>query len=398
MKPKNLKIDVVEKYFIPVTAGIEVNILNTYSVLAEKGFDVTVHTSKDTLTQKNVLPDSDEIKGIKVKRQPFNWWGFWPRIDWMKTDLVCLHNFNVSPHFFIMFYTLLLKVIGKKKFVLILTPHGGFNPEWSVFPAWIAAVKRLYHYTLGTVMINLVVDKVRAVSEWEREEMLKKGLSRDKVVTISNGIEDEAYKDIEKLASDEIKKKVEKYGRYIIQIGRVYPIKNYETTIRALAQTPKDLNYLIVGPIHEDEKNKSYKSELDDLIKELGLQQRVHFLGVIKGADKFYLIRKAQMMVHMAIWESFCNVVHEGLSQGLVCIVANAYALPYLVKDRVNGFCVETHDVTAVSEKINYVLEKKNTRIIKEMEERNRHYGLENSWRNVSQRMADLYVSEFEKL
>ncbi len=50
------------------------------------------------------------------------------------------------------------------------------------------------------------------------------------------------------------------------------------------------------------------------------------------------------MMVHMAIWESFCNVVHEGMSQGLVCIVADNTALPYLIKNGVHGWCVPTRD------------------------------------------------------
>ena len=41
------KIHVITKYFYPVAAGIETNILETYSVLVKKGWDVTVHTSKD---------------------------------------------------------------------------------------------------------------------------------------------------------------------------------------------------------------------------------------------------------------------------------------------------------------------------------------------------------------
>lgn len=398
MKKNKRHIDIVEKYFIPVTAGIEVNILNTYSVFVENGWDVEMHTSTDTLTEKNVLPKKDNIKGIKVNRYLYKIWGYFPKIDFSNTDVVALHNFNIVPHFYILFYSLILKILGQKKYTLILTPHGGFNPEWSIFPKFVAIIKQLYHFTIGTVLINLVVDKMRAVSEWEREEIIKKGVHPDKVVVISNGIEDSAYLDIDKLASKTIKNKVKNFGRYLIQIGRVYPIKNYETTIKALALLPEDVKFIIVGPIQEDEKNKNYKKELDNLIINLKLSGRVIFLGVVNGVDKYYLIKKAQMMVHMALWESFCNVVHEGLSQGLVCIVANNTALPLLIKNKINGYCVETKNYKDVADKINYVLENTKSEKIIKMKKTNTKIGLQDSWRNVAGRMELLYLSSISQI
>lgn len=393
--PKPIRtVHVIEKYFYPVAAGIETNILETYSVLAEKGWDITIHTSKDTLTEKNVLKDEETYRGLKIKRQPFRWYSYFPKINYGKADAVCLHNFNIIPHFYILLYALFLKLIGRKKFILILTPHGGFNPEWRIFPAWQAFVKQVYHYTIGTFLINLTVDGMRAVSEWEREEIIKKGVNAKIVHTISNGIEDEAYADVDAEASEDIKKKVAEFGRYIIQIGRVYMIKNYETTLRALTKVPKDVKYIIAGPVGDN----NYLKKLETLIKELNLEERVIFLGVIRGIDKYYLIKHAQMMVHMALWESFCNVVHEGMSQGLICIVANNTALPLLIKNGINGYCVETQDDAGVAEKINYVLEHKNSDEMKKMQAVNREFGLEMSWRKVSQKMFDLYTNLYTRI
>ncbi len=390
---KNKKISIIVKYFYPVTAGIETNIAETYSVLTKKGWNIDIHTSKDTLTEKNVLPNKDIIQDLNVKRYPFSKFGYWPKINWAQTDLICLHNFDIFPHFQILVYLMIRKWFKIKTGKIVLTPHGGFTPEWSTFSFIQRTIKKTYHKTLGAWLINNTVDVTRAVSEWERDEIIKYGVKKELVVMIPNGVENEAYKNLEKLASTDIKRKVKSFRNYIIQIGRIYKIKNYETTIRALAKTPKNLKYVIAGPIQKD---KTYQQFLEKLIDKLALTNRVIFLGVVKGVDKYYLIKHAQMMVHMALWESFCNVVHEGLSQGLVCIVANNTALPYLIKNGINGYCLETTNENKVAEKINFVLKNKNSKFIIDMEKRNRKYGLENSWENVAYKINDLYKNLLE--
>lgn len=386
------RIDIVEKYFYPVTGGIEVNMIETYSVLAKLGWRVVAHTSKDSLSEKDIYPTNDEVRGVQVKRKKYGLLGFWPDINFESTDVIAIHNFNLLPHFALMIFSLFKKWRGKKQFAIILTPHGGFNPEWSVFPWWQKIPKKFLHYTLGVWLINRVVDGVRAVSNWEKEEMLKKRIKPNLIEVIDNGIEDEAYLDVEAEASLEIKEKVKSFGKYIIQIGRIYPIKNYETTLKALAELPADIKFVIAGQV-EINAAKNYMSELKQLILDLGLQDRVIFFGVVRGVDKYYLIKKAQAMVHMALWESFCNVVHEGLSQGLVCVVANNTALPYLIRDGVNGYCIETKNYKAVAEKIRFIVENQTLPEIVAMKEINRKYGLENSWRNVAGRMDKFYAN-----
>lgn len=384
----NKKIDIVVKYFYPIAAGIETNVIETYSVLVEKGWDVTVHTSRDNHTQKNILQDSEVIRGIKVKRYKFGIFGYDPKIDWDNTSIVALHNFDIFPHVRILFRSLYRKIFGKKKYALVLTPHGGFNPEWSMF-SWVKfLIKFSYHYSLGVLLINSVVDGVRAVSEWEKVNMIKKGIKSKLVVVIDNGIEDEAYKDLDTLVTSDTKAMVKKFGKYVVQVGRIYPIKNYETTIQSLAKTKSGLNYVIVGPISDE----AYLLKLKKLIIELGLENRVFFVGVIRGVDKYYIIKNAQMMVHMAVWESYCNVVHEGMSQGLPCIVANNTALPLLIKDGINGYCVGTFDSLELSKKIDFVYENKDNAVIKDMQKANTEYCLGNSWREVAGRMENFYI------
>ena len=381
-------IDIISKYFTPANAGIEVNILETYKVLA-KSWNITMHTSTDTLKEIDVLSSTDLVENIQVKRYKFGKLGYFPKINWKKADLICLHNFNVF--FFPILIWLKIKKLQGHKFCVIVTPHGGFNPEWRVFPKLQRVLKYWYHKTVGVYFLNTVVDKIRAVSEWEKRSMVEMGVNPKKIRVITNGLENDAFKDIEKLASSDVKKKVKSYGKYLIQIGRVYPIKNYETVIKSLVQLPAEVKYLIVG---EEEKNNhysGYKQQLIDLARSLGVEKRVIFTGQVRGVDKYYLIKHAQLMVHMALWESFCNVVHEGMSQGLVCVVANNTALPLLIKDGVNGYCVETMDSDMLAKKINYVLEHKKSTKIKQIERLNQKLGLEVSWVQVAGKMDAFY-------
>lgn len=385
-------IHIIVKFFYPVAAGIETNILETYSVLVKKGWKVTVHTSKDSLTEKNIYKDIDQIENITIKRYERGPLGIKPEIDLRDADIIALHNFDVFPHFQFMLKAIWHKLTGQKTYSLMLTPHGGFNPEWRVFSPITAFVKRFYHYTIGVLLINASMDGVRAVSEWERREIASKGVNKNILHVISNGIEDEAYLDLEKEASPEIKKMVKGLKPYVIQIGRIYPIKNYETSIRALSQIP-DINYVIAGPVGDE----NYFTKIKKLAEELGMADRIHFVGVIRGADKYYLIKNAQLMVHMAIWESFCNVVHEGMSQGLVCVVANNTALTYLVKDKINGFLVDTYNVDQLYSTLKKVLDNHDSKEMNKIKETNRTFGLSTSWASTAGKMDQLYTRLIEK-
>ena len=381
------KVHIISKYFYPVTAGIENNIEKTYSVLAEKEWDVTVHTSRDTYGKKDVLSDRDFIKNLDVKRYKYNKFGFFPKIDFKKADFICLHNFDIFPHLIILIYSFFLKILGRKRFTIILTPHGGFTPEWRVFPKNQAFFKYIYQVTLGTFLINFVVDGIRAVSPWEKKEMIKKGIDPKKVKLISNGLEDEAYLDVDHLAGKTVKSKVRRLGDYIIQIGRVCPIKNQETAIRALSKIPGNLKFIIVGPSQGDE----YKKKLVSLSKDLNLSKRVNFLGVVRGIDKYYLIKHAKVMVHMAIWEANCNVIHEAWSQHLICVTGNEAGLSVQIKNNINGYKLPVFDDEAVSQKIKFVLKNYNSPKLNKIRENNMNYVKNHSWRKVAERMERYY-------
>jgi hypothetical protein len=70
------RLDVVVKFFYPVVAGIETNILNIYSYLATQGWEVVIHTSTSTPDAPHSLPSTGEIRGLSIRRYRWHWYGF----------------------------------------------------------------------------------------------------------------------------------------------------------------------------------------------------------------------------------------------------------------------------------------------------------------------------------
>ena len=388
-KTQKLKLDVVNTYYYPVAAGIETFLTNVYPQLAYKGWDVTMHVSKNSLLQKNILKEYEVIKKVKTKRYYLGLFGFSPEIDWQNTSVVHIFNFNVFPHVRILLYCLVLKYLGKKKFTLILSPQGGFTPEWSLFKPLTQVLKRIYHHTMGTFLINQVVDLVFAVSTWEKLELESKGIIKPQIVILPNGIEAEAYKNVDLLVSKNMKKKLTKIGKYIIQVGRIHPIKNYECSIRAVSKLPNSIKLVIAGPVMD----YVYKRRISSLIKQLGLEDRIIFLGEVSNIDKYFLIKHAQLMIHTSINESFCHAVNEAMSQGQICVVSNNSALPFLIKDGVNGYLIETHNYKGFANKISYVIEHSKSKNIRKMGNRNRKQALRYSWEDIGNKVDHLYRS-----
>src|SRR3989338_866274 len=346
-------IHVIAEYFYPVTSGMEVNMLETYKNLVQNGWDVIVHTTNSTHIEKGVLRTFERINGIKINRYGSKTYRYLPfifKIKLNRGDTIALHGNDIFPFFYFYFFAIVSKLFGKKHFYLFFTPHGLYDQVTGNEASLKVKAKKLIDFKFGSFLINKAVNGVRAVSEWERNVLIEAGINSTKTKAITNGIEDEAFADLQKLASEEV-------------------------------------NFLVVGLDY----SKSYREKLDDLITDLKLESRVHIISNLNKVDKYYAINKSQLMVHMSKLEGFCNAVHEGISQGLVCIVSNTTALPYLIKDGVNGYCLAPNDFKAVAEKIKFVLKNKNSTKILEMEKRNKDFAAGHSWQNVAQEVEDFY-------
>jgi len=110
---------------------------------------------------------------------------------------------------------------------------------------------------------------------------------------ISQGIDIDLFKpDINKEKSEKLR---------IIAVGRISPIKNYETLINAVSiLEDKGVNSIvkIAGPVLL-EKQKEYLNKLKKLVKEKGLENQVQFLGGTVQAETIKLYQNSDLSINL---------------------------------------------------------------------------------------------------
>ena len=140
-----------------------------------------------------------------------------------------------------------------------------------------------------------------------REVQISYGAPKEKTEVIPNGI------DIEKLKP--LRKK--EIPKVITLIGRVVPIKDIKTFIKAIKLTSTkipDIQGWIVGPEDEDPE---YVNECKKLVETLNLKNNVKFLGFQNITD---ILPKTGLLTLTSISEGMPLTVIEGFAAGLPCV------------------------------------------------------------------------------
>lgn len=138
----------------------------------------------------------------------------------------------------------------------------------------------------------------------------------------------------------------------LIFIGTIEPRKGLIYLLRALVILKnRNLNFKlrIIGKI----KNNDYYQKLLKIIKDNALN--VEFLGFIDNKQKNELLCTASLFVFPSLLEGFGMVIREVMAYGLPIICFDNSAMPYLVKNNINGILVENKNFKAFAEAIESV-------------------------------------------
>lgn len=161
-----------------------------------------------------------------------------------------------------------------------------------------------------------------ALYETNRLRQISDGAPAEKTQNIPNGIN---LPHLEKVRE----KRQPGVPLTVCLIGRVVPIKDVKTFIRAMRTVVNrlpDVEAWIAGPEDEDPE---YAQDCHNLANGLGLQEKVKFLGFQKIDE---LLPKVGIMVLSSISEALPLVILEGYAAGVPCVATDVGSCRQLIE------------------------------------------------------------------
>ncbi|MEP6674224.1 MAG: glycosyltransferase family 4 protein [Ferruginibacter sp.] len=135
--------------------------------------------------------------------------------------------------------------------------------------------------------------------------------------------------------------------------SRLVAIKDHETLLRAIASLKKSrpgilLNLIIAG----DGEHKKY---LENLQQQLGLQQEVHFCGILNENELIHFLQSLDIYVHASLGETMSTAVMQAMACRLPLIASDVKGINNMVQNGVTGLLVpakDTHKMAAAIEEL----------------------------------------------
>lgn len=251
-------------------------------------------------------------------------------------DVRCFHSVSTG---YAGFLGALLKRKHRKP--LILSEHGIYTKERRIdlySAQWIADNRNLlqsdptqagyfrqawirFFEALGRMCYD-ASDQIIALYEANRLRQVQDGAREERTFNIPNGI------DVERFGALRAKRPAE-VPLVSCLIGRVVPIKDVKTYIRAMRVVANRLpaaQAWIAGP--EDE-SPAYAKECHDLVESLGLQENVKFLGFQNLMD---LLPQIGLVVLSSISEALPLVLLEGYAAGVPAVSTDVGSCRQLIE------------------------------------------------------------------
>ena len=266
----------------------------------------------------------------------------------------------------------------RNKVPLLFTIHDP-TPYLCHYESSFERLIRKAHCRLIDMNIWRRANRIITVSKAIRNELVRWGISPEKIITIYNGVNTDFFR-----PAALTKNALDKYAiknPYCLFVGRLTRRKGVQYLLQALVKA--DVNCVIVGDGPE-------RNNLMSLAKKQGILNRVTFTGFIPVEDLQRLYAGAEFFVLPSTAEGVALTILEAMSSGLPVITADIPGASEVVLDGYNGFLVAPRDVEALSSKIQVLAKEREAR--KNMGNNARQFVIKNfSWRSIAEKTVEAY-------
>jgi len=381
----------VVPYFYPAWAygGIPRLVYGLARQQARAGARVTVVTTdaRDARRRTGGTGGVSELHGIRVARFPnlSNWLAYRHQL-FLPTgagaflarhaghhDVVHLHGHRHLLN------NLALRALAGVDRPLVMTPNGTLPPLERKL-----AVKRLWDVALGDAVLRRC-DLFVAVSRAETSQLQRAGIGRDRIRQVPNGIDLAEFEDPPSRGEFRRRYALDD-APLALYLGKITPRKGVGHLIDAFSRLPlPDARLVIAG--------NDMTGELPGLrrrARRLGVDDRVHFVGLLRGADRLRALADADVLVYPSEHEIFGLVPFEGLLSGAPVIVGDDCGCGELVARARAGFLVRFGDPDSLARQMEVLLTDRaaaSAMVARGRDHIRRHF----AWPEVARRTEEAY-------
>jgi colanic acid/amylovoran biosynthesis glycosyltransferase len=202
----------------------------------------------------------------------------------------------------------------------------------------------------GIIYKDLIkhIDKVQAISKYNKKHLLEFGFPESKIVFHPVGI------DLSKFTQKT--NYIPGKTIQILSIGRLVLEKGYKYGIEAIAklihEQKVDLCYTIIGEgdLFHDLKNLCNKLNIEKIVRFEGAKGRNDIIRYLHNSDIFFL---------PSVAEALPVALMEALSCGLPTVATNVGSVKELVIDNENGFVSEPKSIDSIANRLVQLIEAK---------------------------------------
>lgn len=272
-------------------------------------------------------------------------WGIWAEVgrllDRVRPDVV-----HVQCHYIV--GRVLVLQAKRRGIRIVATNH--FMPEnldpFLPFPRWFNdAFARFSWGDMRRILER--ADVVTTPTPIAAKAMKESGHFRRPVIPVSNGIQSSDY---ELHANESIPADPEHLR--IFFAGRLAIEKNIDVLIEAVSKLPQELNSVVLEVAGTGE----ILEKLQAKAAECGVYDRVKFLGYVSDEELRAGYLRADVFCQPGTAELQSLVTLEAMSASKPLVLANALALPHLVREGENGFLFEPGNSSDLAQRLAQVL------------------------------------------
>jgi glycosyltransferase involved in cell wall biosynthesis len=223
-------------------------------------------------------------------------------------------------------------------------------------------------------MIYRRADAIQAISHYLAQRARAMGHC-GRIEVIGNGVPESFFQNTDR--------EVDSTKKTIVSVSRLVEKNGIEYLVRAMAHIDARLVLVGDGPL---------RSELEGLATELGVSEKITFIGSVSYEQVPEYLAKADVFVRPSLSEGLGSAFLEAMAMRVPVVATPVGGIVDFMIEGETGWLVNPRDVSQLVEKIQYVLDSDNQETVNTVIERaHKLVASEYRWDEVAQKMNTLF-------